>query len=144
MKLRVDKTGKQRCKIPGVPSVHRGNWGWVLSCVSSSWRPGEECCLLWRITPYTFISPTKMTIFFGMVGSTNDNAWKPAKWAKSMLILMRWQISHNLQVRTTKIKHSKSWSIKIKNWVFEVNNLNLILRMSGLEIDIVFNVRVLF
>ena len=24
----------------------------------------EECCVLWRITPYTFISATKMTIFF--------------------------------------------------------------------------------
>ena len=89
------KTGKQRCKIPGVPGVDRGNWGW--ECDSLFHRVlalREECCVLWRITPYTFISPTKMTIFFATVRSTNDNAWKPAKWAKFMLVLTRWQISH--------------------------------------------------
>ena len=30
------------------------------------------CLLLWRITPYTFISPTKMTIFFGTVNSVHE------------------------------------------------------------------------
>ena len=34
-----------------------------------------------------------MTIFFGTVWSTNDNAWTPAKWAKFMLVLTRLQIS---------------------------------------------------
>ena len=89
------KTGKQRCKNPGVPSVDRGNWGW--ECDSSFYRVlalREECCVWWRITPYTFISPTEMMIFFGTVRSTNDYAWKPAKWAKFMLVLTRLQISH--------------------------------------------------
>ena len=84
------KQHKQRCKNPGVPSVDRGNWGW--ECDSLFYfvlTLREECCVLWRITPYTFISPTNITIFFGTVRSTNDNAWKPAKWAKFMLVLTR-------------------------------------------------------
>ena len=72
--------------------VDRGHWGW--ECDSSLFYRllalREECCVLWRITSYTFISPTKMTIYFGTVRSTNDNAWiKPAKWAKFMLFLTR-------------------------------------------------------
>ena len=88
--LMLRKTGKQRCKNPGVPSKDRGNWRW--ECDSLFHRVlalCEECCILWRITPYPFISLTKMTIFFGKVRSTNDNAWKPAKWAKFLLVLMR-------------------------------------------------------
>ena len=48
----------------------------VLSCVSSVCALREELPLLVKDygTPYTFISPTKMTIFFGTVRSTNDNA----------------------------------------------------------------------
>ena len=38
LRLILRKTGKQRCKNPGVPSVDRGNWGWELSCARSSWR----------------------------------------------------------------------------------------------------------
>ena len=89
LRLMLRKTGKQRCKHPGVPSEDRGNWGW--ECDGLFYRVfalREECHVLWRITPYTFISP-KMMIFFGMVRSTNDNAWKPAKWAKFMLVLTR-------------------------------------------------------
>ena len=84
----ASKQHKQWCKNPGVPSVDHGNWGW--ECDSLFYRVlalREECCILWRITLYTFISPTKMMIFFGTVRSTNDNAWKPAKWAKFMLVL---------------------------------------------------------
>ena len=58
------KQHKQRCKNPGVPSVDRGNWRW--ECDSLLYRVlalREECCVLWRITPYTFISPTKIKIF---------------------------------------------------------------------------------
>ena len=90
LRLTLRKTGKQRSKNPGVPSADRGNWGW--ECNSLFYRVlafREECCVLWRATAYTFISRTKMTIFFGTVQSTNDNAWKPAKWAKFMLVLMR-------------------------------------------------------
>ena len=29
LRLMLRKTGKQWCKIPGVPSENRGNWGWV-------------------------------------------------------------------------------------------------------------------
>ena len=86
LRLMLWKTGKQRCKIPGVPSVDHGNWGWECN---SLFYPvlalREECCVFWRITPYMFISPIKMTIFFETVRSTNDNARKPAKWAKFML-----------------------------------------------------------
>ena len=85
LRLMLRKTGKQRCKNPGVPSVDRGNWGWECDSMLAL---REECCVL-RITPYTFISPTKTTIFFGTVRSTNDNVWKPAKWAKFMLVLTR-------------------------------------------------------
>ena len=63
------KTGKQQCKIPDVPSEDHGNWGW--ECDGLFYRVfalREECRVLWRITPYTFISP-KMTIFFGTVRS---------------------------------------------------------------------------
>ena len=69
------KTEKQRCKNPGIPSVDHGNWGWECDALR------EECCILWRITPYTctFISPTKMTIFFGMVQFMNDSACKMSK-----------------------------------------------------------------
>ena len=90
LRLMLRKTGNQQCKNPGVPSVDRGNWGW--ECDSLRYRVlarREECCVLWRITPYTFISPTKITMFFGTVRSTNDNARKPAKWAKFMLVLTR-------------------------------------------------------
>ena len=71
--LMLRKTGKQRCKNPGVPSEDRGNWGW--ECDSLFYRVlalCEECCVLWRIMPYTFISPTKMTIFFGTVNSVHE------------------------------------------------------------------------
>ena len=99
------KTGKH----PGVPSVDRGNWGW--ECDRLFYRVfalRDECCVLWRIAPHTFISPTKMTIPFGTVRSTNDYAWKPAKWAKFMLLLTRYQISH-VQVRTTKTLWLPTW-----------------------------------
>ena len=36
--LLLRKTGKQRCKNPGVPSVDRGNWGWECDSVRSSRR----------------------------------------------------------------------------------------------------------
>ena len=90
LRLMLRKPGKQRCKNQGVPSEDRGNWGW--ECEGLFYRVfalREECRVLWRITPYTFISPTKMAIFFGTVQSKNDNAWKPAKWAKFMLVLTR-------------------------------------------------------
>ena len=91
--INVAKTGKQRCKNPCIPSVDRrvdrGNWGWECELVYRVLAPPEECCVLWRIMPYTFISPTKMTIFFRTVRSTNYNIWKPVKWAKFMLVLMR-------------------------------------------------------
>ena len=64
LRLMLRKTGKQRCKNPGVLSVYRGNWGW--DCDSLFYRVfalREECCVLWRITPYTFISPTKSERF---------------------------------------------------------------------------------
>ena len=64
--------------------VDRGHWGW--ECDSSLFYRllalREECCVLWRITSYTLISPTKMTIYFGTVRSTNDNAWKTCKMSK--------------------------------------------------------------
>ena len=90
LRLMLRKTGKQRCKSPGVPSEDRGNWGMrVRRRVLLLFALREECRVLWRITLYTFISPTKMTIFFGTVRSMNDNAWKTAKWAKFMLVLTR-------------------------------------------------------
>ena len=73
LRLMLRKTGKQRCENPGVPSEDRGNWGW--ECDGLFYRVfalREECCILWRITPYTFISPTKMTIFFGTVNSVHE------------------------------------------------------------------------
>ena len=77
--LMLRKTGKQRCNNPGVPSEDRANWG--RECDGLFYRVSggvfvlrEECRVLRRITAYTFISPTKMTIFFGTVRSTNDNA----------------------------------------------------------------------
>ena len=90
LRLMLRKTGKQRCKNPGVPSDDRETWGW--ECDGLFYREfalPKECRVLWRITPCTFISPTKMTIFFGTVRSTNDSAWKPVKWAKFMLVLTR-------------------------------------------------------
>ena len=80
LKLMLRKTGKQRCKNPGVETGDESATACFLR---------EECCVLWRITPYTLICPTNITIFFGTVRSTNDNAWKPAKWAKLMLVLTR-------------------------------------------------------
>ena len=68
VRLMLRKTGKQRCKNPGVPSEDRENWGWERdSLFYRVFTLREECRVLWRITPYTFISPTKMTIFFGTV-----------------------------------------------------------------------------
>ena len=64
LRLMLRKTGKQRCKNPGVPDVDRENWGW--ECDSLFHRVFallEECCVLWRITPYMFISPTKSERF---------------------------------------------------------------------------------
>ena len=90
LRLMLRKSWKQRCKKPSVPCEDRGNWGW--ECDGLFYRVfalPEERRVLWRITPYTFILPTKMTIFFGTVRSTNENAWKPAKWAKFMLVLTR-------------------------------------------------------
>ena len=64
--------------------VDRGHWGW--ECDSSLFYRllalREECCVLWRITSYTLISPTKMTIYFGKVRFTNDIAWKTCKMSK--------------------------------------------------------------
>ena len=89
LRLTLRKTGKQRNKNPGVPSADRGNWRREYDSLFYRVLAREESCVLWRITPYKFISLTKMTIFFGTVRSTNDNAWKPAKWAKFMLVLTR-------------------------------------------------------
>ena len=56
----------------------------------------EECCVLWRITPYTFISPTKMTILFGTVRFT-----KTCKMSK--VHARSHEITNKpLRVRTTK------------------------------------------
>ena len=85
LRLMLRKTGKQRCKNPGVPSVDRGHWGWEcdsLFIVCSFFVKNASSC-------EGFISPTKITIIFGTLRSTNDNAWKPAKWAKFMLVLTR-------------------------------------------------------
>ena len=68
LRLMLRKTGKQRCKNPGVPSQDRGNWGWD-GLFYRVFVLREEFRVLWRITPYTFISPTKMTTFFGTVNS---------------------------------------------------------------------------
>ena len=47
LRLMLRKTGKQRCKNPGIPSVARGNWG------------GECDCLFYR--PKTLWLPTQKT-----------------------------------------------------------------------------------
>ena len=42
-------------------------WNWWWECNSLFYRVlalREECCVLWRITPYTFITLSKMKIFF--------------------------------------------------------------------------------
>ena len=55
--INVAKTGKQRCKNPCIPSVDRGNWGWEYdSLFYRVLALREECCVLWSITPYMFIS----------------------------------------------------------------------------------------
>ena len=101
------KTGKQRCKNPGIPSVDPGNWGWEWnSLFYRVFALCEDCCVLWRVTPYTFISPTEMTIFFGTVRSTNDNAWKPAKWANARSHEIT---NKQLRVRTTKTLWLPTW-----------------------------------
>ena len=71
LRLMLRKTGKQRCKNPGVPSEDRGNWGWDGLCYPL-FALCEEFRVLWRITPYTFISPTKMATFFGTVNSVHE------------------------------------------------------------------------
>ena len=68
LRLMLRKTGKQQCKKPGVPGEDRGNWGWY-GLFYRVFALREEFRVLWRITPYTFISPTKMTTFFGTVNS---------------------------------------------------------------------------
>ena len=60
----LQKTGKQwcTCKNPGIPNIDRGNWrGECDSLFHCVLALREECCVLRRITPYTFISPTRMT-----------------------------------------------------------------------------------
>ena len=55
--INVAKTGKQQCKNPCIPSVDRGNWGWEYdSLFYRVLALREECCVLWSITPYMFIS----------------------------------------------------------------------------------------
>ena len=71
LRLMLRKTGKQRCKNPGVPSEDRGNWGWD-GLFYRVFALREEFRVLWRITSYTFISPTKMTTFFGTVNSVYE------------------------------------------------------------------------
>ena len=38
LRLMLRKTGKQRCKNPGVPRIDRGNWGWECDSSCSLWR----------------------------------------------------------------------------------------------------------
>ena len=70
-----------------------------------------ECCILWRVASYTFISPTKITIIFGTVRPTDDNAWKPAKWAKFMLVLT---ITNKKPLRVRTYKNTVTTDLKNK------------------------------
>ena len=81
LRLMLRKTGKQWCKTPGVPSIHRGNWGWGFHRVLTLREEATVCeglCLLrshhlqrWRSFSERF-SP-RMII----------------KWAKFILVLTR-------------------------------------------------------
>ena len=105
------KTGKQKCKNPGVPSVDRGNWGWEYdSLFYRVLALREECYILWRVTPYMFISPTKMTIFFGTIRSTNDNVWTLLYFTLLQLMVK------NQRMKTCKMSkvHARSREITIK------------------------------
>ena len=73
LRLMLRKTGKQWCKIPGVPSVDGGNWRWecdsLFYCVLA---PREECCVLWRITPYTFTDLSHKDVDLFRNGSVHE------------------------------------------------------------------------
>ena len=88
LRLMLRKTGKQRCKIPGVPSEDRGNWWWEcdgLSCVRFSWRMLR---LVKDYALYVYLTYKGDDLFRN--GTVHDgNAWKPAKWAKFLLVLTR-------------------------------------------------------
>ena len=123
---------------PGIPSIDRLNWGW--ECDSLFYRVltlREECCVLWRITPYTFISPTKMTISFGTVRSTNDNACKMSKvHARSHEIankplrvhttkplwLPTWKTNYNAEKCASDVKKMKNCEVRQTtcNWIKKI------------------------
>ena len=92
--------------------VDRGHWEW--ECDSSLFYRllalREECCVLWRITSYTLISPTKMTFYFGTVRSTNDNAWKTCKMSNVHALSHEitnkpWTSSYYKSIVTTDLKN---------------------------------------
>ena len=83
LRLMLQKTGKQRCKNPGVPSVDRGNWGWECECSLFVNNAAFWDGLRLIRSPHL----QGWRSFFGMVRSTNDNDWKPPKYAKFMLVL---------------------------------------------------------
>ena len=58
LRLMLRKTGKQRCKNPGVPREDRGNWGWEYDRLFYRvFALREECRVLWRITPlYVYLT----------------------------------------------------------------------------------------
>ena len=124
------------------------------SATARSFR--EECCVLWRITP--FISPTKMTIYFRTVRSTNDNDWKTCKMSK--VYARSHEITNKpctVRVRTsTKLRCIMLRSVpqmlkKMKNrrkqnFEGEANNMQLDkedTRLSNLNGKCVFNILIL-
>ena len=91
LRLMWRKPGKQRCENPGVPSEDRGNWGWEYDSLFyrvSLFVKNAASCEGSRLKLSSHLQRWR-SFSERLIRSTNDNAWKPAKWAKFMLVLTR-------------------------------------------------------
>ena len=96
LRLMWRKPGKQRCKNPGVPSEDRGNWKW--ECDGLFYRvfalrgeyAADYAASCEGLRQQRSSHRQRWRSFSErLIRSTNDNTWKPAKWAKFMLVLTR-------------------------------------------------------
>ena len=109
-------------KLLSILGVDRGNWGW--ECDSLFHRVHalcEECCVLWRITLCTFISPTKMRIFFGTVRSTNDKLQnEQSSCSFSCSFVLQKHCDYRLEKQTIMLR---SVPQMLKKWRIIVNRM---------------------
>ena len=115
--------------VRGGPNGKHGNWGWELNRLlvlrKQQLRNAVFCKESFVFTFLTY----KMSSVFGTGQSTNSMAWKLAKWAKFVLVLMNTQLLKKSRIfvnRISKVKHTTAnWTVRILHEATSVVTCNI-------------------